>query len=258
MSTSTEIARTVKFLRPQDDPPPAPAVKLPRSPRDDEALAEFVIAVAKTLGLLRHDASLSAKRKEQLCEELLARAADDEVYGGAPAGKTLLAAAEAWRRTHPEIGGDLGQLAKISRDLGGRATRGVPRAVAVLLEQLAADRASAERLTPTEREILRWFAPELAAEVGELETQRQRRLARIAELVAEAQEGYPPGEPSAAVDRREPQAPVAPSAPPKPDEFELLRERAVQEAHARAASHQRRLAADDPMNNPTPIIEEAQ
>jgi hypothetical protein len=193
-------------LKPADDPAPDPKVKLPRQPRPDEALEEYICAISKTLGLIDQAASLSATRKTTLSEELIARATDDELFGGSRTGQAILAAVDVWQKANPTISDELGSLRERSHDLAGRAVRGVPRAVAALLERLVAYPADVESLTEVEREILRSQLPELASAVDELAHQREHRLKRIVAMARTAQEKYPPGEPGRAVVRESAEA----------------------------------------------------
>lgn len=194
-------AKIVRFAV-QDDPAPTPAIKLPRDhPRDGESKPDWITATAKGLGLVRHDASLSARRKEQLAADLLERAQTDELFGGSKTGKALLEASEIWHRMNPEIEGDLGHLSDSSKDLLGRSVRGPALAVALVLESLSEDPTTT--LTPAEHELVRSLAPEVVAAIGAYEAAVIEHGEAIVASVNAAQLAYPPGAPGVPVDRRD-------------------------------------------------------
>jgi hypothetical protein len=138
----------VRFVA-TDDPPPESSVKLPRPSREGEPLFDYLCAVAKAKQVIAHDASLTSAKKRQIGEELLHRAAEDELFGGSIVGRTLLAADEEWRRKNPEIAAELGRMGGVSRDLLGRSVRGPARAVAVLPESLTEDPGATWRTSST-------------------------------------------------------------------------------------------------------------
>ena len=192
-------AKIVRFVT-QDDPPPELEIEPPRQPRDGESHGDYLVAIAKTIGIIGNQARLSARRKEQIAAEMIERSHADEVYGGGRLSRQLLAADECWRRTNPTVQG-IGDAADSSRDLAGRAVRGPARALALVLESLTED--PARSLSPAETELLRSLAPEVAQAIGELGEAIAERLEAVIAAANAAQLTYPPGEPGPAVVREE-------------------------------------------------------
>jgi hypothetical protein len=189
----------VKFLKATDDPAPELPVKV-RPSRDGETWPDRIAAATKEAGVIDHSARLTAATKQQIAEEVLRRAHEDELFGGSRAGRIILAADAEWRARNPEIK-DVGELSGVSKDLLGRAVRGPARAVALVLETLTEDPTAT--LTPAETELLRSLAPEVVEAIGSYEQAIAELREGVLAAVNASQLAYPPGEPGPAVDRSE-------------------------------------------------------
>lgn len=194
-----DAARRVVFAT--ADPEPAKPPELPRLPREGEGLGDYVTAVAKNIGVLPQTASLTARRKREVAEELLDRANADELFGGSRAGRAILTAERAWQQANPAIASELGSLGASSRDMAGRSVRGPARACALVLEHLTED--PSRTLSAAEEELLRHLAPAVAKARQEAAQTRREQAESVLAAVNAAQLDYPAGQPGAAIVREE-------------------------------------------------------
>jgi hypothetical protein len=192
--------RVVQFAT--DDPLPEAAVKLPRAnPRPGEPYGDWMTSTEKGLGALDHSASLTAEAKRARADELLRRAADDQLFGGSRIGKALIEADRIWRQMNPEISAELGSLGDRSKDLAGRAVRGPARAVSLVLEAIAED--PDRNLSPAEAELLRTLTPDVAEALEQRERVAAEQQEAVLAAVHAEQATYPPGEPGTPIVREE-------------------------------------------------------
>lgn len=196
---SEAAAKRVVFAT--DDTPLELPAEVSRQPRDGEPRGDYLVAVAKSLGVIDHSASLTAKQKQQVAEEIIQRAAQDALFGGSRLGRAIQEADRLWRSASPTIADELGSLGARSHDLAGRSIRGPARAVALVLESLTEDPSTT--LSPAEAELLRSLTPAVAEALEKRDRVLAEQLEHVLSAVNHAQLTYPAGDPGAPIVREE-------------------------------------------------------
>lgn len=144
-------------------------IRLPRRAEDRNL---YLIAIARHRGVVPPDAHIADP--STTVKQLLERAGEDELFGSSPAGRALVVGAAIWQRMNPKLEG-VGQLSSSGR-------RGVHVAVAHLVLELQQDPARAQRLSPAEAELLRFYTTdELRQAVDDLAPAIDAAHARVAE-----------------------------------------------------------------------------